>query len=79
MLCKKHQVEGYNSSDCESCNLEIRIKQLEDENPQLKEIIHSCKAYRSFMIKSLVEKMDKIFTAEDMANSLNKYTEQKLK
>jgi hypothetical protein len=36
MLCKKHQVEEYNSSDCESCNLEIRIKQLEAQIKQMK-------------------------------------------
>ena len=31
MLCKKHVVEECNSSDCESCGLEIRIKQLKAE------------------------------------------------
>lgn len=35
MLCKKHQIEECNSSDCESCNLEIRIKQLEKDNRRL--------------------------------------------
>lgn len=72
MLCKKHVIEECNSSDCESCNLEA-------ENEELKEILHSCKAYQSFMVKTLVDKMDKIFTTEDVANSLNEYSEWKIR
>ncbi len=35
MLCKKHDIEEFNLFDCESCGLEIRIKQLEADKERL--------------------------------------------
>ncbi len=69
MLCKIHTVEECNSSDCESCGLETKIKQLEAVLKKVTQLISrkiddGCTYSYGFALKDLLNELKALESKE---------------